>query len=373
MQRSPEVQFVLELATARSADVDIARCRDIMRADSFDWDRVVALCSRHRVLPLVARTMSRLGLERLSHCVHASFDTAIGSYFYHRERNRALTAEFADIHRHLSTHVPRVAVRKGMYLANCVYRDAGLRPMADLDLLIDPADSAQALKAMEQLGYHAGRPTDDLRRITPISRAELRYWQINTNNLPPLRRPTSDPHVRLFVVDFSTSITPTAAAGRASTADILDRSVALDIGGTTALVEAPEDLVLDLCAHIYKESTTLRYIHRRKHQRLIQYCDVREALRHHRESFDWAAFRKNCAAADLDGPCYFALTHLNQLFPGSAPDDVVAELGAGVSRDFLDQYGASEEPTPLRWRIPFPERMFSSASLSDVPTSKTTI
>jgi Uncharacterised nucleotidyltransferase len=51
----------------------------------------------------------------------------------------------------------RVAVLKGLALACGCYASPALRPMADVDLLVEPADRARADATLERLGYRAGR------------------------------------------------------------------------------------------------------------------------------------------------------------------------------------------------------------------------
>ncbi|MBD0675829.1 hypothetical protein [Streptomyces sp. CBMA156] len=69
------------------------------------------------------------------------------------------------------------------------------------------------------------------------------------------------------------------------TSEILSRARRVEIGAADTLAACPEDLALDLCAHSFKESTTLRYLHRLKHQRLVQYSDLREVIRREGSAF----------------------------------------------------------------------------------------
>jgi hypothetical protein len=47
---------------------------------------------------------------------------------------------------------------KGVLLAEALYGDGGLRPMVDIDLVVQPRDLARALALLERLGFVAHRP-----------------------------------------------------------------------------------------------------------------------------------------------------------------------------------------------------------------------
>jgi hypothetical protein len=363
-----EVTLLLALAKVEPSAADVEKATRIVRSKP-DWDYLLCQASRHRVLPLVARNMYRLGLYQLDSYLYANFDTAIGSYHHHQARNRSLRSEFAELIGPLMAEVPRIVVRKGMYLAHVVYQDPGVRPMMDLDLLVEREHATEAVKVLEELGYASGTPTANLRRVTPLPRDQQMYWRLYVNNLPPYFRPTSDPLVNLFAVDFSVGLFLSPQQWAASTTEVIDRAQPIDIQGCAALGQAPEDLVLDLCAHLYKESTTLRYMHRLKFQRLIQYCDLRETLTCFADVFDWGRFLTTCDKYEASSTVHFALAHLELLFPGTVPEHVRTATRPLDRPDFLDQFAADELAEPLLWHEPFMVRMFSPERTLNAPAS----
>lgn len=370
LENQDEVQLLLLLARSELTDEEAEKAARIASAKP-DWDYFLSQASRHRVLPLVARNMQRLELHQLDSYIYANFDTAIGTYFYHSARNRALHAEFADVMPRLYAEVPRVVIRKGMYLAHVVYPDPGVRPMMDLDLLVERENAKRAVEVLEDLGYASGKPTHELRRIEPLPRDEQVYWRMHVvNNLPTLFRPTSDPLVRLFAVDFTVGIFLTALQCEISTSDVVERADDVRVAGARALVPAPEDLILDLCAHLYKESTTLRYMHRLKYQRLIQYCDLRESLLHLGDRLEWERLLGLCDTYDAHTTVYFALAHLEELYSGTVPASVLDRLRPDDQPDFLDQYAATELPEPQVWQEPFLARTFSRTKTLSAPPAR---
>lgn len=364
----PAVRLLLLLAARRpTADAD-ERARELVDA-GVDWDHFIAQARRHRVAGLVAVNLRRFGLLGRDQYLYAAADLFQALYLYHRARNEALQREAEVILDRLAGEGLRVVVRKGLHLARNVYRDPGVRPMADMDFLMVRSDTKAAVEVLGELGYQMGDTTRDRRRVLPLPREQAAFWRMHVNNLPPLFRLTSEPTVEEFIVDISVGLFLPASGFRVPTEEILARAVPAPFGVVDALVPAPVDLVLDLCAHLYKESTTLRYLHRLKHQRLIQYCDLREVLAQHAGALFWESLTARSAGYGIEGPVYFALAHLDRLFPGTVPPTALDALGREVPEHFLDHYGSVDFGLPRRWDRDFPTRMFARETEVDLPES----
>jgi hypothetical protein len=365
---NPAVELLLLLSRREPAPGTPARAAELINA-GVEWDYFISQAGRHRVLPLVGRNLQRLHLFDLDQYLYASGDAFRAAYLYHRARNDALQQELIAIAPILRREIPGIAVRKGLYLARHVYRDLGTRPMADMDLLISRKDSIRAVEILSDLGYQMGDTTPDSRRVIALPRDQAVFWRLHVNNLPPLFRTTSDPAVLEFIIDISVGMFLPRSEFTVPTEEILDRAVPAPFGDVDIPVPAIEDLVLDLCAHLYKESTTLRYLHRLKHQRLIQYCDLREVLVAHADAAFWQRFAAHVDTYGVGLVVYFALTHLEQLFPGTVPAGRLAEFGQGARDTFLDEYGAVDLAEPRIWPTDFLTRTFEAELSGGLPAS----
>ncbi|SDN00249.1 Uncharacterised nucleotidyltransferase [Lentzea albidocapillata subsp. violacea] len=368
----PAVRLLLLLARRMPEPEAREKAVPLIR-DGIDWDLFMSQARRHKVAGLVAVNLQRLDLLEQDQYLYANADMFRAMYLYHRSRNESLQREAVAILARLRTEVPEVLLRKGLYLAQHVYRDVGLRPMADMDFLMRRADTKRAVAVLEELGYQMGDTTSDSRRVIPISRDKVTFWRMHVNNLPPLFRTTSEPSVLEFIVDISVGLFLPGSEFRVPTEEVLARAVDVPLGELDVPAPAPEDLVLDLCAHLYKESTTLRYLHRLKHQRLIQYCDLREVLELHADREFWARLADLAAQYSIKPVVYFALAHLEMLFPGSVPHDVLAGFGADVRPGFLDEIGAVDLEEPQMWTTGFFERMFATATTVTLPDSRSPV
>jgi hypothetical protein len=117
-------------------------------SDSIDWALLVASAERHRLGPLVFEGLSRAGsapagvLARLENVRNLELAKAVVRLHHLDEIGAAAVREGIDL-----------CLLKGAAFATTLYRDPGLRPMADIDLLSSPATFEHWSHALEELGY----------------------------------------------------------------------------------------------------------------------------------------------------------------------------------------------------------------------------
>ncbi len=139
-----------------SGDVELAA----LVSGAVDWPALVELAVREGTAPLLRSHLHRLDLlDRLPTPARRRLT----------EVARAVWAANAVLARHWgeATAALRQAgvvtlTLKGMALANVVYAEPGLRPMADVDLLVRPTERAVALATLRALGYRTPGEGADL-------------------------------------------------------------------------------------------------------------------------------------------------------------------------------------------------------------------
>jgi hypothetical protein len=262
-----------------------------------------------------------------------------------------------------------VLLRKGAHLLPLLYRDPGLRPMADIDLLVRPGAAGDVAEILRGRGYTTGNLLPDRSAIIAQSRRVELFWHLHTNNLPTLHRLVPDnPYVEAISVDLVTGLFLPGAGYHIPVGDLFGRAVDIELAtGCRAPAMDVTDLLIDICAHLFKESTTLRYLHVGKHQRLIQYLDLAGLLGHPDLRPDLVLERVD--RYGVGPPVYFALAHLDLLYPGLVPEHLIAGLRPAVPDPprFLRSYGQLELPEPLLWADDFLTRMFAERPRLELP------
>ena len=228
-----------------------------------DWERVSTLAAYQDVGPVLHRRLGRQGLmpgapaARLRDALRAS-----------AARNLLLFADLGKILRAAQSGGIPVIPLKGAFLAEAVYGDIALRPMADLDLLVKPADLTRAVETLRQLGYESDQPFD------PVAQ------QAGFQDMPPMRRPGG-----AMVELHWTLVTPLCGAriDKDELQGIWERSAPATIAGAPSRMLSPEDLLLHLCMHASVH-------HRFADVGLKSFVDMAEVARHYEGSLDWEAF-----------------------------------------------------------------------------------
>ncbi len=283
-------------------------------------------------------------------------------------RNKALFTEFGRIFHDLGQAGIRYAVRKGPVLCQSVYEDAGIRRMADLDLLIEESSYPDVQELLTERGYAQGLQSRNGTVVTPYARTTRAFWSMHLNNKLPFKKPTSDPDVDFFEVDLCLNLFQQKSHGSLDTTTLLDRSVSTRMCGAETRVLAPSDHLLDVCLHLYKEATSYLSIERGKDVTLMRFLDVAESVRlmDHRATEEFTAL---AAAAGATREVYFALGFARQLYPDAVPEGLTKALRPD-DEDYLDEYGALDGNTG-RWPTPFLDRLFDPDRRRHVAGSST--
>jgi hypothetical protein len=176
--------------------------------------------------------------------------------------------------------------------------------MADLDLLVKPADLPRAIDTLRQLGYQSEQPFD------PVAQ------QAAFQDMPPMRRPGG-----AMVELHWTLVSPLCGAriGEGELDGIWDRSVPATIAGAPSRALAPEDLLLHLCMHASVH-------HRFADVGLKSFVDMAEVARHFAGALDWAALAERANHWDVANGVRMALKLAEEWTGLRVPPDVWTRL-----------------------------------------------
>jgi Uncharacterised nucleotidyltransferase len=370
---TPEAKLILFLARSEMTEEHIGGLTDLVGSQgvTIDSGRVAELVAQHRVAPLVGLQADRLQ----SRGVAPGIDPMVvgllrAAYRDTVRRNQVMAQEMLDIASAADAAGIRMVVRKGGHLAYAVYPDPGMRPMSDLDILVGRAQAQYLVEVLLKLGYQEGTPTST--GIEPFSRRQQIFWHLHGSDLPALSKRLDSFDRSSVSVDINVALALPKAGYSIPVASLIERAVMLQHNGRQFLALNAEDTVIDLCAHIYKSSTTLRFMHiGAKHRRLIKYLDVAEVIRSSGAAFSWPAFAARVAEYGVGIPTYYALAHFDLLYPGQVPNAYLAALRALCPEPdaLLDQYGQWDLPEPIKWNQDFLTRFFGRGADKELPLS----
>jgi hypothetical protein len=280
------------------------------RLATVDWEGLVRLAAQQGVSRVVYGRLCQFGLvppvpgEQLRDACRAN-----------AARNLLLFSELGKLLRAAQTARVPVIPLKGAFLAEAVYGNIALRPMADLDLLVKPSDLPTAIEVLRTLGYESDQPFD------PASQ------QARFQDMPPMRKPGG-----AMVELHWTLVTPLCGAriGQGELEGIWGRSVPATVAGVPSLTLAPEDLLLHLCMHASVH-------HRFADVGLKAFVDMAEVARHYEGALDWSGFAERANRWSVANGVRMALTLAQEWTDLRVPADVWAQLdGAAPDERTLD-------------------------------------
>ena len=277
-----------------------------------DWEEVIRHSQKMGVSPILYHRMLQ---KAAGFPIPGAIQVRLrDSYLTSLARNLQLFQELAQILRLLVEAGIPVIPLKGVFLAEKVYADVGLRPMVDLDLLLPRLDLDQALKVLQCLGYQAGYPFQVERECQVL------------HHLPQLRKPgaaTVELHWNLAPLNtpFKIPIEQVWQAARPGT-----------LAGAGVLEMAPEDLLLHICLHLaYLDyfSSGLRPI-----------CDIAWSIEHFQSTLDWQRLRQQANSWAARHSLLLSLRLAQRL------------LGVSLPAGFLESLQpASYDPNLESWAI----------------------
>lgn len=274
-----------------------------------------ASADRGRLLPLVSKNLAAVPSLRES----AALDAAYRDCWLNTS---AQLAALADAIRALHAAGLPCLVLKGAALSLLVYRDPGLRPMSDVDLLVPEASTEEAWRALVEAGW--------------VARREPESWRAGRQHAATLGHPRGsvlDLHRHAIYRDHAPGID----------AGFWRRAVPLRVGDQQAFALSPADLLLHVFVHGQRWTPRASAYWVADAILILRRC----------EALDWAALCEEAARRGRLPAVQQGMRTLERLLPGTIPATALPLLSR-PSRvaDRLEFRYASREPSGLLGSLP---------------------
>jgi hypothetical protein len=154
---SPELELMM-ICLSRSLGKDITVKINASRPDAIHWPLFLDLVVRHRVTPVIHKTLPDLVQHVPEHVV----GELRREYRRNAKRALRLSAETVRLIKLLKENGIHAIPLKGTMLALRLHGDMSARYAGDLDLLIDPADMDRADLVIRKFGYARKYPVSNI-------------------------------------------------------------------------------------------------------------------------------------------------------------------------------------------------------------------
>lgn len=269
-----------------------------------------------RMMPMLYKKLEPLGLRG------KRYEKIKGIYRYTLYKNSIIFSGFQKIVRALNKESIPVMLLKGGALILNYYQDKAVRPMNDIDILIEERHVKQALEILADLGWH-----DSMKRNFDLSLQMYPTVTLNGGSG--------------FELDVHWNIM-TEYGGNCFVSELWNEAFRVEYNNIPVYILSAEDQVIHNCAHGVKwnELPSIRWI-----------PDVLTILEN-KPDLSWNAVVRKCRQRKLTLPVRNCLVYLKMSFGAPIPDDALAFLFAQtVSDEEQKLYSAHTAPPTFYRRI----------------------
>ena len=163
----------------------------------------------------------------------------------------------------------KVAMLKGAYL--CVHYPDGYRTSNDVDLLVLPKDVTMVGNLLSSAGFCQGNVRNG--KFIPATRQEIIESKMMRGETVPYIKEVNLPFMKFLEVDINFSL-DYKNGNQDILSDMFSNICIKNEKGLTICTLEDADFFIHLCAHLYKEATTLPWIEMHRDMTLYKYCDI---------------------------------------------------------------------------------------------------
>ena len=202
----------------------------------------------------------------------------------------------------------KIAMLKGAYL--CFHYPQGCRTSNDVDLLIEPKDVTTVGTLLVSAGFEQGNIRNG--EFVPATRQEIIESKMMRGETVPYIKEVNLPFMKFFEVDINFSLDYKNGTEMVLS-DMLSHVCIKKEKGLFIPTLDDTDFFIHLCAHLYKEATTLPWIQMHRDMTLYKYCDIYLLLSEMTELQLQHIFAR-AAALGMDKICAYTILETMNLF-----------------------------------------------------------
>lgn len=309
----PEYQLLLGCARTKLSKNNQDKIRKLVN-NGLDWDYVLQMGKAHGLAPLLYSHLHRI--DHNHQIPQPIMDQLHNIYYGNLARNLLLYDELSRVLKSFEAKEIPVVGLKGIALADLVYKNVALRPMADVDLLVQESNMPEVLKTLFKLGF---------KRLLQEKEITLK----NRNEVDLVKRQKNAKHFSGLIISIHQDLSaPVRFEGTAKidAQQMMSRARPAKVACSNILVMAPEDQIL----HIIYHATFLHpFIG------LLQLCDVSELIKLKENELDWQVLLKTSRNGRIATATYYLLTSAKKLLGAPIPDWVLKALAPNLFKRIL--------------------------------------
>lgn len=230
------------------------------------------------------------------------------SYEWNIVRNKSFEKCVHMLCEILTPYNCKVAMLKGARLY-AIYPD-GYRTSNDIDLLVMPKDVSAIGKLLSCAGFRQGYIKSG--EFIAATRREIIESKMMRGETVPYIKEVNLPFMKFLEVDINFSL-DYKNGNEDILSDMLSHVCVKNKKGFSVPTLDDADFFIHLCAHLYKEATTLAWIEMRRDMTMYKYCDIYMLLSDMTEAQVQSIFSR-AAKLGMEKICAYAILETIELF-----------------------------------------------------------
>ena len=296
---------LLILCSRLKLDLNIQNKINCLVNKNLDWDLVLFNAKEQRIVPLLYHHLSQLDiLEKVPSNVSSELRRIS---FGVLGRNITIYDELKNLLKLFRQAGIEVVILKGAAYIETLYKNIGLRPMSDIDMLFRESQLKKVRTILLQHGY---TQNDRWFEQLKVHAHHLVHFIDHNKNIVEV-------HWSIGMYDQLFNIKMEEVWGRTKTINIEHEKMS---------VLSPEDMVLHQCGHIFIQ-------HCGKIS-LINLCDLSETIKQN-NSLDWHLILKNSLQYKLGNLIYCGLYLVHKILETDIPPFIFENLKSTCSNNQL--------------------------------------
>lgn len=255
-----EQLFILKCARTFDEDSDHSAVLSLILSN-LNWDNILTFSQHHGIAPLIYKYISSCGAKKM--IPEAIYEKFRYIYFHTFSKNTRLFEAMGKLINQFELESIDLILLKGSVLAELIYRDIGLRPMDDVDILVKENDLDSVKTLMSENGY----------QTIEISKSDFIGKLAPRHHLPQYTKDNNifEIHWHLHNENDKYNIT---------IADLWKHALPYQIGEHDVQILRFEDMLMHLCIHLNDHFSYSK-------ARFTNFCDIAEILMMDRLNWDF--------------------------------------------------------------------------------------
>jgi len=274
---------------------------------SLDWDCFLKKARENGISALVYSRLSKIKKDS-SNIPSSILKKLKKDYFRNAANNTLIFEKLGRLLEAIRKVGLQVIVLKGAVLAEKIYGNLALRPMADIDLLAKKEDLISLDEQMKTLGY---RPSD-------ISVKDIDFSSTHLTTLEYRSESLNFPSFHIHWHFVNSTIPNESYIKNIKIEDIWLDAEKTKIANMETLVMAPHHLLIHLSEHALRVTHSL--------SRLGFFCDIDEVVNFYQERLDWERLIKESLKFNLSHLVYLSLYFTANFLETKIPEYVLLML-----------------------------------------------